>query len=112
MIGTVPAPVLISDPADPRVADFRDLVAGDRRPGTPRGTGLVIVEGVPAVEQLLPPPPPRPGGLGGGGGGAAARLAVPGAGGVRGAGPGGRPGPAGRRAGVRGGQVGALGGDR
>src|SRR4051794_8390565 len=53
MIGTVPAPVLISDPADPRVADFRDLVAGDRRPGTPRGTGPVIVEGVPAVQRLL-----------------------------------------------------------
>src|SRR4051794_33702833 len=56
MIGTVPAPVLISDPADPRVADFRDLVAGDRRPGTPRGTGPVIVEGVPAVQRLLASP--------------------------------------------------------
>jgi tRNA G18 (ribose-2'-O)-methylase SpoU len=43
----------ITDPADERVADFRDLVAGDRRPGTPRGTGPVIVEGVPAVERLL-----------------------------------------------------------
>src|SRR3954449_12375126 len=58
MIGTVPAPVLISDPADPRVADFRDLVAGDRRPGTERGTGPVIVEGVPAVERLLASPYP------------------------------------------------------
>src|SRR3954462_9369693 len=56
MIGTVPAPVPISDPADPRVADFRDLVAGDRRPGTPRGTGAVIVEGVPAVARLLASP--------------------------------------------------------
>lgn len=54
MIGVVPAvPVEITDAADPRVADFRDLKAGDRRPGTTRGTGPVIVEGVPAVERLL-----------------------------------------------------------
>src|SRR4051794_1184843 len=64
MIGGVPAPVLISDPADPRVADFRDLVAGDRRPGTPRGTGPVIVEGVPAVRRLLASPYPVRAGLG------------------------------------------------
>jgi tRNA G18 (ribose-2'-O)-methylase SpoU len=49
-------PVEITDAADPRVADFRDLVAGDRRPGTPRGTGPVIVEGVPAVQRLLASP--------------------------------------------------------
>ena len=36
-IGGVPAPVVITDPADPRVADFRDLKAGDRPEGTPRG---------------------------------------------------------------------------
>src|SRR5919202_3662776 len=54
MIGAVP--VLITDPQDPRVADFRNLVAGDRAPGTPRGTGPVIVEGVPAVERLLASP--------------------------------------------------------
>ena len=53
MIGRVPAPVLITDPADPRVADFRDLKAGDRPEGTPRWSGPVIVEGVPAVERLL-----------------------------------------------------------
>jgi hypothetical protein len=46
----------ITDPDDPRVADFRDLRAGDRRPGTERGTGPVIVEGVPAVERLLASP--------------------------------------------------------
>src|SRR3712207_8516049 len=51
----VPA-VTITDPADERVADFRDLVAGDRRPGTARGTGPVIVEGVPAVRRLLASP--------------------------------------------------------
>ena len=50
------APVPITDPDDPRVADFRDLRAGDRRPGTERGTGPVIVEGVPAVERLLASP--------------------------------------------------------
>jgi tRNA G18 (ribose-2'-O)-methylase SpoU len=53
-----PAPVLITDPADERVADFRDLVAGDRKPGTERGTGPVIVEGVPAVQRLLASPYP------------------------------------------------------
>src|SRR4051794_38725501 len=52
----VGVPELITDPGDPRVADFRDLVAGDRRPGTPRGTGPVIVEGVPAVQRLLASP--------------------------------------------------------
>jgi tRNA G18 (ribose-2'-O)-methylase SpoU len=58
MIGGVRAPELITDPGDDRVADFRDLVAGDRRPGTERGTGPVIVEGVPAVERLLASPYP------------------------------------------------------
>ncbi len=46
----------ITDPADPRVADFRDLKAGDRPVGSPRGTAPVIVEGVPAVERLLASP--------------------------------------------------------
>src|SRR3954447_20385234 len=49
-------PVLIPARADERVADFRDLKAGDRRPGTERGTGPVIVEGVPAVQRLLASP--------------------------------------------------------
>ena len=51
-------PVMITDPADERIADFRDLVAGDRKPGTERGTGPVIVEGVPAVQRLLASPYP------------------------------------------------------
>jgi tRNA G18 (ribose-2'-O)-methylase SpoU len=55
-IGVVPAPVVITDPHDERVADFRDLKAGDRPAGTARGTGPVIVEGVPAVERLLASP--------------------------------------------------------
>ena len=29
----MPAPVVITDPDDPRVADFRDLKAGDRPDG-------------------------------------------------------------------------------
>src|SRR3954453_10049030 len=49
----VPTPVVITDPQDPRVADFRDLKAGDRPEGAPRWSGPVIVEGVPAVERLL-----------------------------------------------------------
>jgi tRNA G18 (ribose-2'-O)-methylase SpoU len=52
----VPAPVLITDPDDPRVTDFRDLKAGDRPAGTAKGTAPVIVEGVPAVERLLASP--------------------------------------------------------
>src|ERR687886_2391729 len=52
----VPAPDVVTDPGDPRLADFRDLVAGDRAPGPPRGTGPVIVEGVPAVQRLLASP--------------------------------------------------------
>jgi tRNA G18 (ribose-2'-O)-methylase SpoU len=51
-----PDPVEIADPGDPRVADFRDLKAGDRRPGTTRGTGPVIVEGLPAVARLFHSP--------------------------------------------------------
>jgi tRNA G18 (ribose-2'-O)-methylase SpoU len=53
MIGAVPAPIVITDPDDARVADFRDLKAGDRPAGTPRGTGAVIVEGTVAIERLL-----------------------------------------------------------
>jgi tRNA G18 (ribose-2'-O)-methylase SpoU len=56
MIVGVPAPVVIHEPGDPRVADFRYLKAGDRPAGTPRGTGPVIVEGVPAVQRLLASP--------------------------------------------------------
>src|SRR5438270_7202453 len=56
MIVGVPAPELITDPHDPRVADCRDRKAGARPAGTPRGTGPVIVEGVPAVERLRASP--------------------------------------------------------
>ena len=50
----------IDDPADGRVADFRDLSAADRRPDRPGGRGLVIAEGVVVVRRLLDSPyPPR-----------------------------------------------------
>ena len=43
----------ITDPADPRVDDFRDLNSVDRRPDLPSGKGLVIAEGVLVVQRLL-----------------------------------------------------------
>ncbi len=49
-------PEAIAVPADPRLADFRDRHAGDRPAGRPRGSGPVIVEGVPAVQRLLTSP--------------------------------------------------------
>ncbi len=48
----------VDDPADPRLADFRDLTAADRRPDRPGGRGLVIAEGVPVVQRLLASPYP------------------------------------------------------
>lgn len=48
---TIPIP--ITDPADPRLADFGDLARADRRPDRPGGQGLVIAEGVPVVRRLL-----------------------------------------------------------
>ncbi|MDO4631635.1 MAG: RNA methyltransferase [Corynebacterium sp.] len=43
----------ISDPTDPRLADFRDLKHSDNRPDLPGGKGLVIAEGPLVVERLL-----------------------------------------------------------
>jgi tRNA G18 (ribose-2'-O)-methylase SpoU len=43
----------VTDAADPRVEDFRDLTNADRRPDRPGGRGLVIAEGVLVVERLL-----------------------------------------------------------
>ena len=43
----------ITDPADPRVDDFRDLNSVDRRPDLPIGKGLVIAEGVLVVQRML-----------------------------------------------------------
>ena len=43
----------ITDPADPRVDDFRDLNSIDRRPDLPTGKGLVIAEGVLVVQRML-----------------------------------------------------------
>jgi tRNA G18 (ribose-2'-O)-methylase SpoU len=49
----VPPPIEITDPADPRLDDFRDLTTADRRPDRPGGRGLVIAEGVVVVRRLL-----------------------------------------------------------
>lgn len=50
----LPSPVtVISDPADPRVDDIRDLNSSDRRPDRPDGKGLVIAEGNLVVPRLL-----------------------------------------------------------
>lgn len=45
--------VEVWDVADPRLDDFRDLAAADRRPDRPGGRGLVIGEGVIVVQRLL-----------------------------------------------------------
>jgi tRNA G18 (ribose-2'-O)-methylase SpoU len=46
----VSLPVEVTDPADPRLADFRDLTDADVRPDR---RGVVIAEGVAVVERLL-----------------------------------------------------------
>lgn len=43
----------VTDPADPRLDDFRDLNSVDRRPDLPTGKGLVIAEGVLVVQRML-----------------------------------------------------------
>lgn len=52
------AVIRITDPADPRLDDFRDLTTADRRPDRPGGKGLVIAEGVVVVRRLLASPYP------------------------------------------------------
>lgn len=49
----IPLVIDITDPADPRVDDFRDLNSSDRRPDLPGGKGLVIAEGVLVVQRML-----------------------------------------------------------
>ena len=51
--GRVANVVDITDPADVRVEDFRDLNSVDRRPDLPTGKGLVIAEGVLVVQRML-----------------------------------------------------------
>src|SRR4051812_22418453 len=46
-------PIDVGDPADPRLADFRDLTRADRRPDRPGGRGLGIAEGAVVVERLF-----------------------------------------------------------
>ncbi len=43
----------VDDVSDPRLDDYRDLTAADRRPDRPGGRGLVIAEGVVVVRRLL-----------------------------------------------------------
>lgn len=43
----------LSDPADPRLDDFRDLNHSDNRPDLPGGKGLVIAEGPLVIGRLL-----------------------------------------------------------
>ncbi len=43
----------VTDSADPRLDDFRDLNSVDRRPDLPTGKGLVIAEGVLVVQRML-----------------------------------------------------------
>jgi tRNA G18 (ribose-2'-O)-methylase SpoU len=43
----------VTDPADSRLDDFRDLNSADRRPDLPSGKGLVIAEGVLVVQRML-----------------------------------------------------------
>ncbi|MBS7549212.1 TrmH family RNA methyltransferase [Dietzia massiliensis] len=43
----------VSDPADPRLDDLRDLNNSDRRPDLPGGRGLVIAEGTYVVGRML-----------------------------------------------------------
>jgi tRNA G18 (ribose-2'-O)-methylase SpoU len=51
--GRLPEVVDVTDPADVRVDDFRDLNSVDRRPDLPSGKGLVIAEGVLVVQRML-----------------------------------------------------------
>ncbi len=48
----------VDDVADPRLDDYRDLTAADRRPDRLGGRGLVIAEGVVVVRRLLDSPYP------------------------------------------------------
>ena len=48
-----PRVIDVTDPADARVADFRDLNSIDRRPDLPTGRALVIGEGVLVVRRML-----------------------------------------------------------
>lgn len=52
-VSGAPDVVDITDPADPRVDDFRDLNSVDRRPDLPTGKGLVIAEGVLVAQRML-----------------------------------------------------------
>ncbi len=46
-------PIIVTDPDDRRLDDFRDLTTADRRPDRPGGRGLVIAEGSVVVRRLI-----------------------------------------------------------
>jgi tRNA G18 (ribose-2'-O)-methylase SpoU len=48
----------VAEASDPRLDDYRDLSAADRRPDRPGGRGLVIAEGVVVVRRLIDSPYP------------------------------------------------------
>lgn len=50
--------IVLADPDDPRLDDFRDLQRADRRPDRPGGKGLVIAEGTVVARRLLASPYP------------------------------------------------------
>lgn len=53
MSRTTVTPIHITDPADPRLDDIRDLNHSDRRPDLPGGKGLVISEGLLVTPRLI-----------------------------------------------------------
>ncbi|MPY96490.1 MAG: RNA methyltransferase [Actinophytocola sp.] len=53
---SVATQIVIADPDDDRVDDFRDLKRADRRPDRPGGKGLVIAEGTVVVRRLIASP--------------------------------------------------------
>lgn len=50
---SAPATIAISQPADPRLDDIRDLNKSDSRPDLPGGKGLIIAEGTLIVPRLV-----------------------------------------------------------
>lgn len=55
-MGAVAVVLEVDSVDDPRVDDFRDLKAADRRPDRPGGKGLVIAEGTVVVRRMLDSP--------------------------------------------------------
>ena len=52
-VGAALPRIVIDDPSDPRLDDYRNLNHSDHRPDLPGGKGLVIAEGLLVVPRLL-----------------------------------------------------------